>query len=355
MADVVYNGILRNIYKINVINDTNYSTEPDRTYRENNNASSEVISITPFIAKQGYMNSGFALSSGGTALTSDELDSMLNPWMFDSDITLYALYEEDPSVVRAKINIDTSKLDTSLTNGITEIFTASDFDTLIEELKNAVGKGNNILTSWMQDGVEVASLDDIVWDGTSTTVIEPVFTIKQNPAPTPTRGISGGSSSGGGSSSSSGTSNPERSFDAQSIKPSTTNYSIAVTTTPIFSNTVTDMTKGFTNLSNTAPVTGQYEWVVTNGRDWSLVDKITNKPFANGWVYIDFNGDHGWYRFDEKGLMVTGWHEENGHTYVLAPVGNPWNIPYGKLLIGSYMIGDKLHTFDNAGRLVSTK
>ena len=93
MADVTYNGVLRDIYEINVINDTNYSTEPNRTYRENNNASSEVISITPFIAKQGYMNSGFALTEGGTALTSDELDDMLNPWVFDSDITLYALYE----------------------------------------------------------------------------------------------------------------------------------------------------------------------------------------------------------------------------------------------------------------------
>ena len=353
MADVVYNGILRNIYKINVINDTNYSTEPDRTYRENNNASSEVISITPFIAKQGYMNSGFALTEGGTALTSDELDSMLNPWMYDSDITLYALYEEDPSVMRAKFHIDLSKLDTTLADSNIEVFTISDFEALINELKDAQPKGNNIV-SWMQDGVKLTSLEDAVWDGTSTIVIEPVFTVKPNPAPS--RGTSGSSNGGGSSSSSSSSesSSPET-YKPNSTKLGETSYSVTLTTSPIFSNFVTDMTKEFTNLTNNNQTNAQYEWVATNGKDWSLVNKLTNTVFTNGWAYIDYNGDHGWYRFDENGFMVTGWHKEGGHTYILAPAGNPWNVTYGKLLIGSYSIGGKLHIFDNTGKLVAVE
>lgn len=353
MADVVYSGILRNIYKINVINDTNYSTEPDRTYRENNNASSEVISITPFIANQGYMNSGFALTEGGTALTSDELDSMLNPWMYDSDITLYALYEEDPSVMRAKFHIDLSKLDTTLTDGNVEIFTISDFETLINELKDAQPIGNNIV-SWMQDGVKLTSLEDAVWDGTSTIVIEPVFTVKPNPAPA--RGTSGSSNGSGSSSSSSSSesSSPEI-YKPNSTKLGETSYSVALTTSPIFSNFVTDMTQGFTNSTNNNQTNAQYEWVATNGKDWSLVNKLTNTAFTNGWAYIDYNGDHGWYRFDENGFMVTGWHKENGHTYILAPAGNPWNVTYGKLLIGSYSIAGKLHIFDSTGKLVAVE
>ena len=351
MADVVYNGILRNIYQINVINDTNYSTEPDRTYRENNNASSEVISITPFIAKQGYMNSGFALTEGGTALTSDELDSMLNPWMYDSDITLYALYEEDPSVMRARFHIDISKLDTTLTDGNVELFTISDFEALINELKDAQPIGNNIV-SWMQDGVKLTSLEDAVWDGTSTTVIEPVFTVK--PSPAPARNGSGSSSGDSSSSSSSSESSSPEAYKPNSTKLGETSYSVSLATSPIFSNTVTDMTKGFTNLTNNNQTNAQYAWV-TDGRNWSLVNKDTNTAFTNGWAYIDYNGDHGWYRFDENGFMVTGWHKEDGHTYILAPAGNPWNITYGKLLIGSYSIAGMLHIFDSTGKLVAVE
>ena len=352
MADVVYNGILRNIYKINVINDINYSTEPDRTYRENNNASSEVISITPFIAKQGYMNSGFALTEGGTALTSDELDDMLNPWMYDSDITLYALYEEDPSVMRARFHIDISKLDTTLTDGNVELFTVSDFEALINELKDAQPIGNNIV-SWMQDGVKLTSLEDAVWDGTSTTVIEPVFTVK--PSPAPARGTSGG---GGGSSNGSGSSDssskPEISFNSLNVKPGEINYSVPLNVSPILVSYEVDATGKVTSKVNNT-VTDQDEWNTLNGADWSLINKTTNMPFTNGWAYIDYNGEHGWYRFDEKGFMVTGWYTENGNTYILAPSGNPWNVTHGKMLVGTYMIDGKLHTFDSSGKLVDIK
>ncbi len=344
MADVAYNGILRNIYKINVINDTNYSTEPDRTYRENNNASSEVISITPFIAKQGYMNSGFALTEGGTALTSDELDDMLNPWMYDSDITLYALYEEDPSVMRARFHIDISKLDTTLTDGNVELFTISDFEALINELKDAQPIGNNIV-SWMQDGVKLTSLEDAVWDGTSTTVIEPVFTVKLSPAPA--RGTSGGG--GGGSSSSSSSASYNGSYGA---KPTVQNFSITVKSAPIFSKAAMDPAET-SKYTTTSLVTTNYSWVTNDGHTWSLVDLNSNTKFTDGWAYLECAGDYGWYHFDKEGNMVAGWLNDNGNTYFLAPKDNKLNMIHGKMVTGTHLIDGRLYTFDSSGKLVS--
>ena len=208
----------------------------------------------------------------------------------------------------------------------------------------------------MQDGVKLTSLEDAVWDGTSTIVIEPVFTVKPNPAPS--RGTPGSSNGGGSSSDSSGTSissnSSEVSFSSLDVKPGEVNYSAPLSASPIFMSYELDATGKIVSHINGA-VTDQYEWNTKNGFDWSLINKATNTPFTNGWAYIDYNGEHGWYRFDENGFMVTGWYTENGNTYILAPAGNPWKVTHGKMLVGTYMIDGKLHTFDITGKLISVE
>lgn len=57
-------------------------------------------------------------------------------------------------------------------------------------------------------------------------------------------------------------------------------------------------------------------WHQTESGSWSF--KKADGLFAvSEWIYAESSGKNSWYRFDEKGVLLSGWFEENGKWYYL--------------------------------------
>ncbi|MDO4266210.1 MAG: SpaA isopeptide-forming pilin-related protein [Eubacteriales bacterium] len=64
----------------------------------------------------------------------------------------------------------------------------------------------------------------------------------------------------------------------------------------------------------------------------------------SGWIYTDWNGEYGWYYFDENGRMKTGWLEYEGETYYL----NPESVGIrGRMITGWKEIDGKWYYFSD--------
>ena len=64
---------------------------------------------------------------------------------------------------------------------------------------------------------------------------------------------------------------------------------------------------------------------------------------ADQWVYTGWQGQAGWYRFRNDGVMITGWYHENGLTYYLNPAADGQQ---GRMLIGWQLIDGKWYFFE---------
>lgn len=59
-------------------------------------------------------------------------------------------------------------------------------------------------------------------------------------------------------------------------------------------------------------------WYQTENGSWSF-KKANGLSAVSEWIYAESSGKNAWYRFDEKGGLLSGWFEENGKWYYLNP------------------------------------
>ena len=59
-------------------------------------------------------------------------------------------------------------------------------------------------------------------------------------------------------------------------------------------------------------------WYQTENGSWSF-KKANGLSVVSEWIYAESSGKNAWYRFDEKGVLLSGWFEENGKWYYLNP------------------------------------
>lgn len=104
----------------------------------------------------------------------------------------------------------------------------------------------------------------------------------------------------------------------------------------------------------------QSGWILSNGK-WYYLNEQTNEKgyfgeMLTGWQELNFNGDTNWYYFDEEsGAMQTGWLQWNGDWYYLNDAHNDkgWK---GAMLVGRHYLeweGKwKYYTFNSSGKLI---
>jgi len=82
---------------------------------------------------------------------------------------------------------------------------------------------------------------------------------------------------------------------------------------------------------------------------WSFFGESWFFTFENGhqaadqWVYTGWQGQAGWYRFRNDGVMLVGWYHEDGFTYYLNPAADGQQ---GRMLIGWQLIDGKWYFFE---------
>ncbi|MBR0038850.1 MAG: hypothetical protein IJP71_02460, partial [Lachnospiraceae bacterium] len=76
-----------------------------------------------------------------------------------------------------------------------------------------------------------------------------------------------------------------------------------------------------------------------------------NRTAANGYYLVSNSvGNNAWYKFDERGKMLTGWQVEQSGVYYLNE--DPTSSTFGAMMSGWVFIDGNYYYFGNDGRLV---
>ena len=196
------------------------------------------------------------------------------------------------------------------------------------------------------------------------------------PAPTPEpynpggESSSGGSSSGGSSSASVGpmgdlTKNPiyqqqmqqsgqlnSRNNIPQNNLIADTQLAVTLLSVPENANipksNIVDV-NGNTGFGKWGKVPGTNTWYFLTG-DITNGTIGTSGFVSNGLYNLSWGTLSGWYSFDAKGVMQTGWQNVNGKRYYFE--SNPNSAEFGKAAVGSKMIDGQVYNFDANGELL---